>query len=461
MTAFAEDSAYGAVATQKLTVVNGIQAINPTAPLEIYKADKKAATFTVATDLNNVSTNKKYAPKTKKLEYEIVDATTREAADLSPALKANVTVKNGKVTINKNYVVAPKSAQNQFKVKVHAIDYADSDVVEYTDTITITDEGLALGTIAVFDVATGKLVAVNDGSIEATKKDNEYRVAILAPGVKTTKKTYDLSKGSTDIINPELVTFKSSNAKSVAVDTKTGELTVLKAAKNVSITVTPKDGSKPAKNTNVLKLKNVGQVSASPLLVISRYKTSALGSVDKVHEGGAATINYNGNSTNNYFKLDVVKAVTANNATTYEPFYLANYSISYKGAKAIGKAVNDGYGDSITIVANAADAVITLKDKTNKSAPAVVYTLHNNDFVADKNAKAPKISTKEKMTQNTWADLVEYTVKGGKNDDFTDKYVMLSIDQTKKNPTDIAKGIQGWRQQLSRQAASDSVGRKL
>ena len=439
VTAFAEDSAYGAVATQKLTVVNGIQAINPTAPLEIYKADKKAATFTVATDLNNVSTNKKYAPKTKKLEYEIVDATTKKAADLSPALKANVTVKNGKVTINKNYVVAPKSAQNQFKVKVHAIDYADSDVVEYTDTITITDEGLALGTIAVFDVATGKLVAVNDGSIEATKKDNEYRVAILAPGVKTTKKTYDLSEGSADIIDPALVTFKSSNAKSVAVDPKTGELTVLKAAKNVSITVTPKDGSKPAKNTNVLKLKNVGQVSASPLLVISRYKTSALGSVDKLHEGGAATINYNGNSTNNYFKLDVVKAVTANNATTYEPFYLANYSISYKGAKAIGKAVNDGYGDSITIVANAADAVITLKDKTNKSAPAVVYTLHNNDFVADKNAKAPKISTKEKMTQNTWADLVEYTVKGGKNDDFTDKYVMLSIDQTKKNPTDIAK----------------------
>ena len=144
VTAYAEDSAYGAVATQKLTVVNGIQAINPTAPLEIYKADKKAATFTVATDLNNVSTNKKYAPKTKKLEYEIVDATTRKAADLSPALKANVTVKNGKVTINKNYVVAPKSAQNQFKVKVHAIDYADSDVVEYTDTITITDESLWL-----------------------------------------------------------------------------------------------------------------------------------------------------------------------------------------------------------------------------------------------------------------------------------------------------------------------------
>ncbi len=437
VTAYAEDSAYGAVATQKLTVVNGIQKINPTAPLEIYKADKKAATFTVATDLNNVSKNKKYAPKTKKLEYEIVDAETEDAADLSSALKANVTVKNGKVTINKNYIVAPKSAQNQFKVKVHAIDYANSDVVEYTDTITITDEGLALGTIAVFDVATGKLVAVNDGSIEATKKENEYRVAILAPGVKTTKKTYDLSEGSADIIDPALVTFKSSNAKSVAVDPKTGALTVLKAAKNVSITVTPKDGSKPAKNTNVLKLKNVGQVSASPLLVISRYKTSALGSVDKLHEGGAATINYNGNSTNNYFKLDVVKAVTANNATTYEPFYLANYSISYKGAKAIGKAVNDGYGDSITIVANAADAVITLKDKTNKSAAAVVYTLHNNDFVADKNAKAPKISTKEKMTQNTWADLVEYTVKGGKNDDFTDKYVMLSIDQTKKNPTDI------------------------
>ena len=448
VTAYAEDSAYGAVATQKLTVVNGIEYIGPTAPLEIYKADKKAATFTVATDLNDVSENKKYAPKTKKLDYKIVSASYDPETDseeemydgLPAAIKTNVTVKNGKVTINKNYIPAPKAEQNQFKVLVTAMDYANSDVKECTDIVTITDEGLTLGTIAVFEELGGswKLVAVNDGSIEATQKAGEYQVAILKPGVKTTKKFYDLDEGSEDIIDPDLVTFKSSNAKSVAVDPESGELTILKAAKNVSITVTPKDGSKPAKNTNVLKLKNVGQVSsASPLLRISRYDTSALGSSSMLHEGGATTIPYHGNSTNNYFKLDVVKAVPRDGGTDYESFYLANYSISYKGAKQVKKTVGY-YGDSIIIVANAADAVITLKDKANRNAAAVVYTLHNNDFVADKNAKAPKITTKTKMTQNTWANLVEYTVKGGKNDDFTDKYVMLSIDQTKKNPTDIA-----------------------
>ena len=439
VTAYAEDSAYGAVATQKLTVVNGIQVINPDAPLEVYKADNKPASFTVTTDLNNVSRNKKYAPKAKKLTYEIVAADSD--AGLSPALKANVTVaKNGKVNINKNYVVAPKTAQNQFKVKVTAADYADSAVEACTETITITSEGLQTGEVAVFDVSGGenaaKLKAASTGAIEATVRSGEFKVAVLAPGVKTTKKTYDLTEGSLDIINPELVTFKSSSAKSVAVDPD-GSLTVLKAANKVKITATPKDGSKP-KPVPTLTLTKVGQVSTSPLLVISRYKTSALGDADMLHEGGAATINYNGNSTNNYFKLDVVKAVTEGDATTYVPFYLANYSISYKGAKQIGKAVNGQNGDSLTIVANAADAVITLKDKANKSAAPVVYTLHNDDFVADKNAKAPKITTKAKLTQNTGAGNVYYTVKGGKTDDFTDKYVMLSIDQTKKNPTDIA-----------------------
>lgn len=440
VTAYAEDSAYGAVATQKLTVVNGIEVINPSAPLEIYKADKKPASFTVTTDLNNVSTNKKYAPKAKKLNYEIVgiDDGNGDEADLPAGIRANVTVaKNGKVTVNKNYIPAPKAAQNQFRVKVSAADYANSEVVAYTETITITDEGLKMGEIAVFDVATGKLVAAASGSIEATVDENEYQVAVLAPGVKTNKKTYNLNTDGTsaDIINPALLTFKSSSAKSVSVDEE-GALTVLKAAKNVKITAIPKDGSnpKPVKTLTV----TVGQVATSPLLKISRYQGSTLRGAEVLHEGGATTINYNGNSTNNYFKLDIVKAVTKGDTTTYVPFYLANYSISYRGAKQIGKAVNNGTGDSLTIVANAADAVITLKDKTNRSASPVVYTLHNNDFVSDNNAKAPKIATTTKMTQNTWSDYVYYTVKGGKTDDFTDKYVMLSIDQTKKNPTDIA-----------------------
>ena len=443
VTAYAEDSAYGAVATQKLTVVNGIQAINPTAPLEIYKADNKPATFTVATDLNNVSENKKYAPKAKKLEYEIVDAKTQQAADLSPALKANVTVKNGKVTINKNYVVAPKSAQNQFKVKVHAIDYADSDVVEYTNTITITGNPLEMGTIAVFDVTEGrdsaKLVAVNDGALTATQKNGEYCVAVLAPGVKTTKNGYDLTSNSSDIMNSALFAFKSSNAKSVAVDAK-GDLTVLKSAKNVKITVTPKDGSN--KKGTTLNLKNVGQAADKPLLRITRYLDSTLETETELYEGDTTSLSYKGMGANNYFKLEVVKAVTEDDSTSYVPFYLANYQISYKGAKQIRKIVGED-GDSIVIVANAKETKITLKNKANRTMAAAEYTLTNETFVTDSKAKAPKIATKEKFTQNTSWRSAYYTVKGAKTDNFTDKYVVLSVDQTKKNPSDVNSVFRG------------------
>ena len=439
ITAYAEKSAYGAVATQKLTVVNGIQDINPSAPIEIYKADNRAATFTVATDLNNVSRNKKYAPKTKKLNYEIVDAVYEEASELSSDLKANVTVKNGKVTINKNYVVKGRYEENQFKVKVTAADYADNDCCEVTGTITITGKPLEMGTIAVFDVTEGsygaKLVAVNDGALTATRKNGEYRVAVLAPGVKTTKNGYDLTSGSSDIMDSALFAFKSSNAKSVAVDAD-GDLTVLKAAKNVKITVTPKDGSKLDKKLTTLNLKTVGQAADKPLLRITRYLDSTLQTKTELYEGDTTSLNYKGVGANNYFKLEVVKAVTEDDSTSYEPFYLANYQISYKGAKQIRKTAGDN-GDSIIIVANAKETKITLKNKANRTMAAAEYTLTNDTFVTDSKAKAPKIATKEKFTQNTGWRSAYYTVKGTKTDNFTDKYVVLTVDQTKKNPSDI------------------------
>ena len=439
VTAYAEDSAYGAVATQKITVVNGIQEINPSAPIEIYKQKGKAATLTVTTDLNGMSANKKYAPKSKKLSYEIVDRDTEEAEDLSAALKANVTVNknNGKVSINKNYEVNGRYERNQFKVKVTAVDYAGSTVSECTEPIAITADPLDMGTIAVFDITAGedmaKLVAVNDGALAATKQNSEYRVAVLQPGVRTSKSTYNLEEESSDVLYPGLFTFKSSNAKSVAV-ADNGALTINKAAKNVKITAIPKDGSN--KKGITLNLKTVGQVDATPALRISRYQGSVSNSADVLYVGGATEIHYNGNSTNNYFKLDVVKPVTVGESTTYEPFYLANYQISYKGGKQITKTVGRT-GDSIKIVANAKETTITLKNKAVSGAQPVVYKLVNDDCVTDNKAKAPKITTSAKLAQYTGNRLVSYTVKGQKTDDFTGNYVVLSADQTKKNPSNI------------------------
>ncbi len=436
VTAYAEDSAYGAVATQKITVVNGIQEINPSAPYEIYKQKGKAATLTVTTDLNNMSVDKKYAPKSKKLSYEIVDKDTEEAADLSAALKANVTVNksNGKVSINKNYEVNGRYERNQFRVKVTAVDYAGSTVSECTEPIAITADPLDMGTIAVFTGSenSAKLVAVNDGDLTATTREDEYRVAVLQPGVRTSKNTYDLE---TDAIYSGMFTFKSNNAKSVAVDEE-GNLTINKAAKNVKITVIPKDGSN--KKGKVLNLKTVGQVNEAPVLRISRYQGSVAtdSQVEELYVGGAKEIHYNGNSTNNYFKLEVVKPVKVGDSIDYAPFYLANYQISYKGGKQITKTVGAD-GDSIKIVANAKETTITLKNKAVRNAEAVVYKLVNDDCVTDNKAKAPKITTSAKLAQYTGTRLVSYTVKGQKTDDFTGNYVVLSADQTKKNPSDI------------------------
>ena len=438
VTAYAENTAYGAVATQKLTVVNGIETINPAAPLEVYKADGKAANFTVTTDLNSAVANgdKKLAPKSKKLKYVIVGG--NEGADALPAaIKANVTVKNGKVSINKNYTVAPKAAQNTFCVKVIADDYTrDAADAEYTEDIVITGEGLKMSDIAVFNVTDGdtsaKDIKANEAEIAATMSADEYKVAVLAPGTKLSKKTYDLD--SEEVIDPELLTFKSSN-KNVIIDEE-GNLTIKGAVKNVKITAIPKDGSNP-KPVKTLKL-TTKQADAAPVLKISRFEGSDWTGNTPLYTGGKKDLTYKGNNTNNYFELQVMKDDGDGN---YVPFYLANHQLTVKGGKQITKDVS-GESDVYRIVANAETTTITLKDKAKNTS--VEYNLKNANFIKDSKIKAPKIATKTKFSQGisfgpNGNNLAYYTVKGGKDDNFTDKYVMLTVDQTKKNPSNIAR----------------------
>ncbi|MCM1221309.1 MAG: hypothetical protein NC548_43200, partial [Lachnospiraceae bacterium] len=143
---------YPVSADIKVTVVRGINKIDVVpASTVVYKADNKAATIKVTPVYNNDSTgkNKTAQPKTKKLTYELVDASGDDYTD--PYVKINA--KNGAVTIDKKFVLTKENST--FAVRAKAADFeGNTTVSDYEDAlITISDKALAIGRVELLYVA--------------------------------------------------------------------------------------------------------------------------------------------------------------------------------------------------------------------------------------------------------------------------------------------------------------------
>ena len=92
---------------------------------------------------------------TKKVEYTVIDGdqgvmdvddpTTWPAEwNKKLAVISAITVKNGKITVNKNYTPSGKVADNQFRVVVKATDYKGIKTTTVTEPITVINKAAAL-----------------------------------------------------------------------------------------------------------------------------------------------------------------------------------------------------------------------------------------------------------------------------------------------------------------------------
>ena len=406
-----------AKATITVNVVKGIENLSVAIPTNtLYKADKKAATLTAQAVYSQPE-----MPKTKKVTWSIVDV-NGNAFDENDALYGMVTVKNGKVTVNKNYIVSENEADNRFKVKVEAADFEENKVTGVSGPITITSETEELGEVVIarsrFDEELGgwyyDVVARSGSTLTADIVYNDsLQTVVLKKGVAE-KDSYP----SDELVRN--VTFSSSNN---ALDMNSeGYISryINKAAKNIKITATAKDGSK---NKAVLDKLNVSYAETTELgLKVDLYDAKE----DTYYEVSGPEqkeVEYNG-TTNSMFELQV-KQLTEDGWN--ELYGLTNYKLNVKGAKVIYSDPMNGW---YTIVATGEKATITLTDKSKKGDAAVkVYTLKNKALSTN---KAPKLKASGNLIAGDYygAQTITYSLPTGKNAyDYKDKYAMVTVDR--------------------------------
>ena len=451
VTAKTQSTGYGVSGTVKLTVVNGIEYISADAQPYALKIKDKASSFKVAIDLNGSSYNKEYAPKKKNVDYEIVSAGTyldgSTEADLvnkAPAKAAaaislkngktvdGVSVKNGTVTVAKEYELAKNAADNQFKVLVKARDYAGNTVVGLTDVIEITGQNRALGKLTVvklgydsFGEETGTPVSGNVAEVTRMSPESEYRAVLLKEDAELTSKGYYVLDDN--IVDPDEVNFTPAKG-GVYVD-KEGYIHVTKLGK---ASIVAEDKSDKKNKTDKLNME-FKQTSSKLVLEITQMKDSTLESA--VRPSFYSTdVKFSGNNVT-YFGVNVV-----DDSEDHNEVALSDVKLGFKNLKNVTpkKAEDWRYGQQrfqYVVATTGKTGTITFNSKLCGKAD---YTL-TNELTIDKNMKAPKFAlTKGAKIVAGDSRLWSYTVSGAKTDNFEGKYVMLSVDDTKKNPKDIA-----------------------
>ena len=424
VTAKAADSMYASRATVVVTVVRGIDTLGVTVPsTSVYKPVKKAAILKAAAYYNDDKTgkNKTVAPKTKKVTWEIVkNAQGEEFASTDP-LYGMVTVKNGTVTVNKDYVVAADEADNQFVIKAtvdngpNGSKFIGKAEAAYSDVISITNVGADLSTVAIVkpvykdntpappegggnsegetpsareSVLEGyKVVAVANGKnavdVEASAITGGLVKAFTAESDVAKDKEYTEDELAKATVPDSDVSYKSNSAKNVAVSA-TGKISVVKPAK-AKLTVTANDGSK-AKAEISLNVIFDSTKDKTLALKISKAVPSENGTwtadakalVDPANPV-TGTVEYNGSAVSRL----VAEVMVSKEAGGYEaaPDY-ANFDIKITSGKKTQQEGNKAY-----LTSDKQEFKITLTDKSISPAKPVEYVFKNKDVLGSSSTK--------------------------------------------------------------------------
>ncbi len=440
----APEGSKAASATVVVTVVRGIEDITVVPDGNfIFKQYNKAATLTVKPVYNTFVTAELPEPKTKKVTYAVVDKNKEEMKEDNP-LYGMVTVKNGKITVNKNYVVSPVAEENMFCIKVTAVDYKEADVCAYSELIQIKSTTPDLGEAVLVTSepnGNGEYDVVSRGN-ESIKVEqfNASRLVVVKSGIAK-KNVYT----SDELVDSTELSLTSSN-KAINIDAD-GKVFTEQTAKNITLNAVTKDGSK--KKVSLAKLTLEYTVPLALGVNISRGTYDYMGADPIFYTIGSpdsTTVSYKA-SNNEIFKLEVMQLDENDNWSTITPEECMNYTLTLKGAKQL--SVND---NTYLITATAAETTITLTDKTNSDAKTV-YTLINEAGTGT-GLTSLKASTADILINGKYdaVQTITFEVAAGGDYSYEDKYAEIRIDTTsaQKNQAaytslmDATDGIDGY-----------------
>ena len=414
-----DDNLYVAKTTVNVTVQKGIEKLTVTAPKTVYKQNGKAASFSAGITYNN--NDKATAPKKKTVLWSIKAADG--SGDPNENIAKNVTVKNGKVTINKNFVVSDTASENQFTVVAEAADYAGNNTKTVSDVITITAEKAELGELIIVDDE-DNVVARSGDTVSADKLEGTY-AKVLKKGAEE-KDQYSAA----DYADAEVV-FSSGNKKVLDINAKSGKITVLKTGRGLKITATATDGSK-AKTE--LKNLTVGYAAAEELgleieqldfgvsSLIDGSLERQIGDEDSNKENGVEQIEYYG-AVDTCFQI-YLKQFNASSGKWDRVKGIADYKLKVVGAKTV-KSENGYCG----IIAQKNPVTITLTQNASDKAKKKVktYVLKN---LALNTTTSLSAKTRDTLYGGEYpkAQQVTYTLSSSKGYDFKDKYALVTLN---------------------------------
>lgn len=376
----------------------------------IYKADKKAATMkvTAMARWNGIWTY--VAAKAKEVTYEITDVDGNALTE-DNRLYGMVTVKNGTVTVNKNYVVSADEAENTFCVKASVVGGSEDNYV-LSDEITITAETLELGEVCIaeYDSDSDEYTVISRGNDTLTREELEYaNIIVLKKGVAE-KDVYS----SDECIDTSCLSYKSSNkALAVYEDGIIGNIS--KTAKNVKITVSANDGGK---KSAILDKLTIGYSDADHLWLSGSYNIVNSNNFDSLRFDENKVAHFTG-TTGSIMQLSFVLYDEENNLIGSSYSSLVNYKLAVKNAKVLRSGL--GYTD---IQMNTKQATVTL----TYNGKSEVYTIINDGYA---DAAAPKVSGSGSILSTRYINQeMKYSLSGSY--DYTNKYVVAEIDPSLK-----------------------------
>ena len=431
-------------ATIVVTVVKGINELDVSIPAtSMYKAVNKAATLkaTVIYNEDQSGKDKTRQPKTKKVNWEVVKYAENHD-DINDDVvfgDGKVKIKNGTVTVAKDYVIKANSEENKFQIRVTVANtdkatIGDADAA-YSRPIEITNEGLDMGKLVIVD-QNNKVLAISGESkpkteekLEASDLENAT-IKIVNTNASVTKgETYSVDAGK-EVASANLA-YKSSKAKDVSIDA-VGVITVVKANTKPVLTVTANDGSK---KSLAIKL-NVGYDTPAGDLALQITDSDNNAIYDPTTDGITVAKNYAGSATN---VLETRLMQKGENGAWAAAEAYVNYDIKVIGGKKVEQK-----GSGATITTDKKEVKIELTDKAKNVK--TTYTLTNTGFVSSGVKVKAKVigSLKQKATSAEQQVKLELEIPEEFAASLTDNTkaaaVMVDVDWSKatvKNAEDL------------------------
>lgn len=403
--AVAPENTVAAKATITINVVQGISdgTLEVGAPAKVYKQNNKAATVSAKVYYHNDA-------KTKKVTWTVLKPNRQPFGENDP-LYGKISVKNGKVTIAKNYIVSDNEAQNQFIVRATAADWKGNNACAYSNVITITASTVSLGDVVIvgYDDETGNYVVYGgSGSVLTTEEiaKNDLRVVALKKGaVEKEVYSYDeLMEYSVDD-----VTFTDSN-KFVYVSSDGDIEGVTKAVKNVKITATTTDGSKKKAVLDKLTI-NYPEVNDLCLRVYNAFPSNGL------------EIDYFAQANERVFMS--LYDQRSEEEINFEWAVNATVKVTEGGKLVYSDAKDNGY----VFIPTAKETKIKVIDKSKNPAVEKTYVLTNVNW---QDATAPAVTVSGNHLYAGKYPLPQ-TVKFAVDSSYAGKTVRVSADGVERN----------------------------